>query len=63
MMHATMPQIAQRSGIKVEHICFAARLGRLPSPVGRSAEGLLLFDAGEVASRFEVVAQRGARHD
>ena len=39
-----MAQLAQRMGANVEHVCFAARLGRLPQPVGRDVDGLLLYD-------------------
>jgi hypothetical protein len=46
----TMPQIAQRLSVREEHIGFAARLGRLPAPVGRDSNGLLLFDAGAINS-------------
>lgn len=54
MNTVTMPQAAESFGLKPEHICFAARLGKLPAPVGRTADGLLLFDAGQLADRLGV---------
>lgn len=48
-----MPQLAQRLGVNVEHLGFAARLGRLPQPLGRDADGLLLFDADAISLHLE----------
>lgn len=56
MDRLTMPQAAERFGLKLEHICFAARLGRLPVPVDRAANGHLLFDAGQLAKHLGVSA-------
>lgn len=53
MSPATMPQLALRLGINVEQVGFAARLGRLPEPLGRDADGLLLFDADTINLRPE----------
>lgn len=54
MNAVTMPQAAESFGLKPEYICFAARLGKLPDPVGRTADGLLLFDAGQLADRLGI---------
>lgn len=54
MDRLTMHQAAERFGLKPEHICFAARLGKLPPPVGRAANGALLFDAGRLADRLGI---------
>ncbi len=48
----TMPQAADLFGINPNHVLFAARLGKLPDPIGRTADGLLLFDAAQVADRL-----------
>ncbi len=56
----TMPQAAESFGINPHHVLFAARLGKLPEPVGRTADGLLLFDAGQLADRLGVT-QSGAK--
>lgn len=50
----TMTQAARQFGIKPEHNCFAARLGKLPAPVGRTADDMLLFDAGQLADRLGI---------
>lgn len=60
MDRLTMPQAAESFGLKPEHICFAARLGKLPPPIGRTADGSLLFDAGQLAERLGI-APVGAR--
>lgn len=48
MSPVTMPQLARRLGVSVERVGFAARLGRLPQPIGRDADGLLVFDADTI---------------
>lgn len=59
MTALTMPQIAQRLSVKEEHIGFAARLGRLPAPVGRSADGLLLFAIADLKPLEQLSAGKG----
>lgn len=54
MNAVTMPQAAARFGINPHHVLFAARLGKLPEPVGRTPDGLLLFDAGQLADRLGI---------
>lgn len=56
MSTVTMPEAAEQFGINPDLVSFAARLGRLPEPVGRNPEGLLLFDASEVATSLGVVS-------